>query len=63
METRPDGAPLMVCKYCLLYELGHCRKHNPMKNEPRHLRMANDTLLDIIFDCKNCEMQIWEHKQ
>jgi putative protease len=50
--------PLMTCKYCILNELGHCRKINPMPNEPRYLRLQNGTLLALEFDCKNCEMKI-----
>ena len=50
--------PLMTCKYCILYELGHCRKINPMTNEPHYLRLQNGTLLSLEFDCKQCEMKI-----
>lgn len=53
--------PLMTCKYCILYELGHCRKINPMANEPRHLRLQNGTILSLEFDCKPCEMRITKH--
>lgn len=49
---------LMTCKYCILNELGHCRKVNPMQNEPRYLRMQNGTILTLHFDCNNCEMLI-----
>lgn len=48
----------MTCKYCILYELGHCRKINPMDNEPRHIRLQNGTILSLEFDCKRCEMRI-----
>ena len=55
--------PVMTCKYCILNELGHCRKTNPMINEPRYLRLQNGTLLSLEFDCKNCEMKIsLDHK-
>ena len=50
--------PLMTCKYCILNELGHCRKINPLHNEPRYLRLQNGTILTLEFDCKNCEMRI-----
>ena len=53
--------PLMTCKYCILYELGHCRKINPMTNEPRYLRLQNGTMLSLEFDCKHCEMRITKH--
>ncbi len=52
---------LMTCKYCILYELGHCRKINPMANEPCYLRLQNGTRLSLEFDCKNCEMRISKH--
>ena len=55
------SSPLMTCKYCILNELGHCRKINPMPNEPRYLRLQNGTLLSLEFDCKNCEMRITKH--
>ena len=55
---REANYPLMTCKYCILYELGHCRKINSMINEPRYLRLQNGTLLSLEFDCKNCEMRI-----
>ena len=53
--------PLMTCKYCILHELGHCRKSNPMTNEPRYLRLQNGTILTLEFDCKHCEMRITKH--
>lgn len=48
----------MTCRYCILHELGHCRKLNPMKKEPRFLRLKNGTLLRLHFDCSKCEMTI-----
>ena len=53
--------PLMTCKYCILHELGRCRKVHPMPNDPRYLRLQNGTLLSLEFDCKNCEMRITKH--
>ncbi len=55
-----NSKSLMACKYCILYELGHCRKTNPMANEPRYLRLQNGTILSLEFDCKNCEMRIYK---
>ena len=57
LQAKPSY-PLMTCKYCILHELGHCRKSNPMANDPRYLRLQNGTLLSLEFDCKNCEMRI-----
>lgn len=53
--------PLMTCKYCILHELGRCRKVHPIPNDPRYLRLQNGTLLSLEFDCKNCEMRISKH--
>lgn len=50
----------MTCRYCILHELGHCRKQNPMKNEPHFLRLANGTLMRLVFDCKNCQMLLYQ---
>ena len=54
--------PLMTCKYCLLFELGHCRKvnHYPKDKEPRFLRLRTGKVLRLTFDCKNCQMLIDE---
>ena len=52
------ATPLMTCRYCLLYEMGHCRKQHPMQNEPRYLRLQNSTRVALTFDCANCEMLI-----
>jgi len=62
METYPDGAPLMTCRYCLLYELGHCRKVNPYPKdkEPRYLRLKNGTIIAVEFDCNQCQMLLWK---
>ena len=53
---------LMTCKYCLLFELGHCRKTNPYPKdkEPRYLRLRTGKLLRLTFDCKKCEMKVDE---
>ena len=51
--------PLMTCRYCLLFEMGHCRKTNPLPREPRYLRLQNGTMLRLQFDCANCQMLIY----
>ena len=63
LQAKPiySKASLMTCKYCILYELGHCRKINPMANEPRYLRLQNGTMLSLEFNCKHCEMHISKH--
>ncbi len=53
---------LMTCRYCLLFELGHCRKINPYPKdkEPRYLRLRTGKVLALHFDCKNCQMTVDE---
>lgn len=48
----------MTCRYCILFEMGHCRKINPLKNEPKAIRLQNGTVLNLHFDCSKCEMTI-----
>lgn len=55
---RDTSYPLMTCRYCLLHEMGHCRKLSPMPNEPRYLRLRNNTIVALTFDCRNCQMLI-----
>lgn len=57
-SQQEPNAPLMTCRYCILFEMGHCRKTNPLRNEPRFLRLANGTQVELHFDCQRCEMQI-----
>jgi putative protease len=58
-EPRPERN-LMTCRYCILHEMNHCRKLNPLRNEPRFLRLQNGTLLALAFDCARCEMTVSE---
>ena len=55
-----SASHLMTCRYCLLYELGHCRKSNPypQDREPRYLRLRTGTMVALSFDCRNCQMLI-----
>ena len=48
METQYDH--LMTCKYCLLFELGHCRKIHPYPKdkEPRYLRLRTGKFWNSI---------------
>ena len=57
-----EGRSLMECKYCLLFELGHCRKINPYPKdkEPRYLRLRTGKVLELRFDCKTCQMTVDE---
>ena len=53
----------MTCRYCILHELGHCRKVRPLSpdKEPRYLRLKNGTLVSLVFDCQQCEMRLYEY--
>lgn len=52
----PDN--LMTCKYCILNELGCCKKSHPQKTGiPTYLRQ-NGLLLRILTDCRKCEMML-----
>lgn len=56
-----QNATLMTCKHCIKYTLGFCTKmaHNEPHPfvEPLFLQTRN-TLFQLDFDCKNCEMKI-----
>ena len=55
--------PLMTCKYCILHELGRCRKTAKSRlPEPRYLRLSNGTTVELRFNCKDCEMTIHQMK-
>ena len=58
-----DEQPLMTCKYCILHELGRCRK-TAKKDlpEPKYLRLSNGTTVELRFNCKECEMTIHQVK-
>lgn len=60
-EAQPaKEATLMRCKYCILHEMGQCRKNHTTTNpnEPYYLRTQNGKLLRLHFDCNRCEMRI-----
>ena len=62
-ELHPDGRPLMQCRYCLRYELGYCVKQGgkrPQWHEPLFLRLADGRRFRLEFDCKNCQMNVYE---
>ena len=61
-ESLEPERVLMTCRYCLLHEMGHCRKQSPLTNEPRYLRLRNGTILRLHFDCHHCEMLIMNHE-
>ena len=60
LTAQQSSTHLMTCKYCLLNELGHCRKVNPYSqgSEPHYLRLRTGTMVALTFDCRNCQMLI-----
>lgn len=48
---------LMTCKYCLLNEIGCCKKQGKAERVPTFLRRG-DLLLRIETDCKKCQMAL-----
>lgn len=57
----PKNPILMTTKYCIKYQLGWCPKGNSIQTkippEPYSLQTYNNKF-KLIFDCKQCEMQI-----
>ena len=60
--NEPMMNALMECKYCLLFEMGHCRKTHPFPQgkEPRYLRLRTGKRLRLTFDCPQCRMLVTE---
>ena len=54
-----EGRVLMHTRYCLLYELGYCRKQFPVQTLNFPLYLCNDKYrYRLEFDCKECFMKI-----
>lgn len=59
--THTGNIPLMQCRHCLRFSLGHCTQHGGRKapwHEPLYLVMADGRCFPLQFDCKNCQMNI-----
>ncbi len=62
-EKQIEDVPLMFTKHCLKYSLGYCTKESSnhqnrfIFREPFTLHYKNE-VLQLKFDCKNCEMRI-----
>ena len=53
------GKELMVCKYCLRYELGLCNKNKDARKVVYPLYITNGKhKFQLQFDCRVCEMKI-----
>lgn len=61
LQTDAKG-PLMQCRYCLRYALGHCVKRGgskPMWREPLSLVLPDGRRFRLDFDCHNCQMNVY----
>ena len=60
-----NGKELMVCKYCLRYELGLCSKNKDVRKVAYPLYITNGKhKFQLQFDCRNCEMKVvWSPKK
>lgn len=59
-----ESMPLMTCRYCIRYALGYCIKHNgkkPSWKEPLYLQTTDGKNVRLGFNCKKCQMEIFEH--
>ncbi|MDR0418704.1 MAG: DUF3656 domain-containing protein, partial [Prevotellaceae bacterium] len=60
-ESPVEKTELMVTRYCILRELGLCKKESTKRiKEPIYLE-NNGQILELHFDCKNCKMTITKH--
>lgn len=53
---------LMTCRHCLRYELGWCRKRGgnaAQLTEPLYLNLSDGRRFRLEFDCRRCEMKVW----
>lgn len=51
---------LMTCRYCVLYQLGHCTREGRVPlPQPLYLRLANGRRFPLQFDCRNCQMKVY----
>jgi len=63
-KKKLKNVPLMFTRHCIKYAMGWCPKvsaNKPAFKEPYFLSY-NDTILRLVFDCKNCEMRIIQEK-
>ena len=62
-QEKRNSVALMFCKHCLKFSLGLCPKNktnNRNYKEPFFLSYNNREKLRLHFDCKLCEMQVWQ---
>ena len=58
-ENKRGGREVMTTRYCLLFELGMCRKTGKDKVLKFPLYLSNNLgRFRLEFDCKNCFMKV-----
>ena len=61
-ELKGGDGPIMQCRHCIRYALGYCVKHGgkrPQWREPLFLVLGDGRRFRLDFDCKNCEMRVF----
>ncbi len=65
-EKQPaDGVVLMFCRHCLRYSMGWCPVHQKGRSpyrEPYYLVSADGSRFRLEFDCKNCQMKVFDNE-
>lgn len=59
---RAATTPLMTCRYCLRYAMGHCTKRGgtpPKWKEPLYLVADIDKRVRLVFNCAKCQMEVY----
>lgn len=54
--------PIMTCRFCLRYALGHCVNNGgekPTWKEPLYLQLPDGKKFRLSFNCKKCQMEIY----
>ena len=53
----------MQCRHCIRFALGHCVKNGgtkPTWKEPLTLVLENNKRFGVVFDCKHCQMNVYD---
>ena len=62
MQDWVKGDALMSCRYCIRYQVGECLRDNAdAVRGPLYLRGADGRRYLLQFDCRRCEMKVFEH--
>lgn len=65
-ESAPvAGCALMYCRHCIRFMMGWCPTHQQKKSpfrEPYYLASKDGRRFRLEFDCRNCQMKVYEAK-